>query len=108
MGRAQAMLSTGLVHHEPHEGLKTQGLPTQSLEWQGFDQLVLMDDQQGRFGRRQVQRHVLASQATAHVVALQINAHRAIAADQAHQMQAIVDPQPPIRVHQVGYGGQLW
>ncbi len=92
MGRAQAMLSAGLAHHEMHERLKAQGLVPEAFERQSFDQLGAMNDQQDRFGRRQVQRHVLASQATAHVVAPQIDAHCAVAAYQAHQMQAIVDP----------------
>ena len=107
MGIAQAMLSTGLVHHEPYEGLKPQGMSTQALERQGFDQLLLMDDQQGRLRRRQVQRHVVASQGTAHLVALQIDAHAAVAAHQTHQVQAITDLEPAVRVDHIGHGGQL-
>jgi hypothetical protein len=73
------MLGTGLAPHELHERLKAQSLPRESLERQGFDDLVLMDDQQGTFSRREVQGHVLARQSATHVIALEINPHAAIA-----------------------------
>ncbi len=54
LGGAHLALRACLAHHELHERVKAQGLSGEAFERQRFEHLVLMHDQQGTSGCRQV------------------------------------------------------
>jgi hypothetical protein len=107
LGGAQALLGPGLLAHELHKVLEGQGRSVEPFEWEGFEELGALDDEPGtRFGR-QVQGDPLTGQGPSYIVVFQIDAHRAIAADRAHQVQAVADFQPAIGVDQIRYWRQF-
>ena len=84
LGRAQALLSASLAHHELYKGLEGQRRCVESFEREGFEELGALDDEPGtRFGR-QVQGDTLASEGLPDVIVFQVDAHLALAADGAH------------------------
>ncbi len=84
LGRAQALLSASLAHHELHKGLEGQRRCVESFERKGFEQLRALDDEPGLLFGRQLQSDTLASEGLPDVIVFQVDAHRALAADGAH------------------------
>ena len=104
---AQALLGARLLHHELHKLLEGQRRSVEPFEREGFEQLGPLNEQPGTGFGRQVQGHTLACQGLPDIIVFQIDAHGAIATNRAHEMQAITDLQPTIRVDDVGDWGQF-
>ncbi len=107
LGRAQALLGEGLTHHELHKALEGQGRAVESFERQGFEHLGALDDDPGACVGREVQGDALAGQGLSHRVVFQIDADHAMAADRAHDRQAIAAVQPAIGVDHLRQGRQV-
>ena len=107
LGRAQALLSAGLTHHELHKALEGQSRAVESFERQGFEHLGALDDDPRACFGREVQGDALASQGPSHRVVFQIDADHAMAADRAHDRQAIAAVQPAIGVDHLRQGRQV-
>ena len=87
------------MEHMGEKLLEGEWLPDQPSQWQGFDELVLMEHLHAAQRGIQLQDDVMTDQVSRDRVSLEIEADHAVPIHFALHMQPIEGREPAIRIH---------